>query len=254
MATHGQAGPSSGDPGSVPIKDAATVLLLRDTGTGPEVFSIRRAASMVFAGGVIAFPGGGVDPSDYEPIPAEGPTSEEWALRLGVERSRAFAVVTAALRECFEETGMLLTSPPHSMAYDGGHAKSPWATWRARVDSHEMSMAEMLRANALAGDTGRLVELSRWITPIGPPRRYDTFFFGVELPGGIPHEPDGECVEFDQAAWTRPQDMLDAFARSEVFLLPPTIAHFEELAGASSVAGYLDRETTMAPVVNDLPS
>lgn len=253
MATQGQAGPAPGEPATVPIKDAASVLLLRDTGSGPEVFSIRRAASMVFAGGVIAFPGGGVDRSDYEPIPATGPTPDEWAERLGIERSRAFAIVTAALRECFEETGMLLTSPPHSMAYDGGHAESPWTSWRAQVDSHAMSMAEMLRANSLVGDTGRFVELSRWITPVGPPRRYDTFFFGVELPAGYPHEPDDECAEFDEVAWTRPQDMLDAFARSEVFLLPPTIAHFEALAGATSVADYLDGETTMAPVVNDLP-
>lgn len=254
MATQGHSGAADVDAASVPIKDAATVLLLRDGDTGVEVFSIRRAASMVFAGGVIAFPGGGVDPSDYDAVPTSGPTPRDWSTRLGVESTRASAVVTAALRECFEETGMLLTSPSHSMAYDGGRAASPWTPWRARVEGHEISMAEMLHANDLIADTGRFVELSRWITPVGPPRRYDTFFFGVELSAADPHSPDGECAEFDEAAWSRPRDMLDAFSRSEVYLLPPTLAHFEELAGATSVSDFLDREATMTPVVNDLPS
>ena len=233
--------------------DAATILLLRDTDLGVEVFSIRRAASMVFAGGMIAFPGGGVDPSDYDPLPSAGPDGAEWSTRLGVEEPRALAIVSAAIRECFEETGMLLTSPAHSISYDGGPAGSPWAPWRSRVDSHEISMAEMLRANALVADTGRLVELSRWITPVGPPRRYDTFFFGIELPHGDPHEPDGHCGEFDDSGWSRPRDMLDASARAEVNLLPPTLAHFEELAAADSVAGFLAHRETMAPVNNDLP-
>ena len=241
------------DAASVPVRDAATILLLRDARSGVEVFSIRRASSMVFAGGMIAFPGGGVDSSDSDPLPAAGPDGTEWSTRLGVEPDRAQSIVSAAVRECFEETGLLLTSPAHSMSYDGGPARSPWTPWRARVDSHEISMAEMLRANALVADTGRLVELSRWITPVGPPRRYDTFFFGIELPTGDPHEPDGECGEFDDSGWTRPKDMLDAVTRSEVHLLPPTLAHFEELATANSVKEYLARAGTMAPVNNDLP-
>lgn len=253
MAHQGQVQPEQVDAASVPVADAATILLLRDAGTGVEVFSIRRAASMVFAGGVIAFPGGGVDPSDYDPLPAAGPDGGEWSRRLGVDAPRAQAIVSAAVRECFEETGMLLTSPAHSMSYDGGPDRSLWAPWRSRVDSHEISMGEMLRDNALVADTGRLVELSRWITPVGPPRRYDTFFFGIELTSGDPHEPDGHCGEFDDSGWSRPKDMLDASARSEVHLLPPTLAHFEELAAADSVRGYLDREPTMAPVNNDLP-
>lgn len=254
MAHQGHDQPKQIDPASVPVTDAATILLLRDSEQGVEVFSIRRAASMVFAGGVIAFPGGGVDPSDYDPLPTTGPEGDEWSSRLEIDAARAQAIVSAAVRECFEETGMLLTSPAHSMSYDGGPDRSPWAPWRSRVDSHEISMGEMLRANALLADTGRLVELSRWITPVGPPRRYDTFFFGIELSSGDPHEPDGHCGEFDDSGWSRPKDMLDASARLEVHLLPPTLAHFEELATAESVRGYLSRPTTMAPVNNDLPA
>ena len=253
MAHQGHVHPEQIDPASVPVTDAATILLLRDSEHGVEVFSIRRAASMVFAGGVIAFPGGGVDPSDYDRLPTAGPDGSEWSSRLGIEPARAQAIVSAAVRECFEETGMLLTSPAHSISYDGGPERSPWAPWRSRVDSHEISMGEMLRANELVADTGRLVELSRWITPVGPPRRYDTFFFGIELSAEDPHEPDGHCGEFDDSGWSRPKDMLDASARSEVHLLPPTLAHFEELAAAKSVRGYLSRVATMAPVNNDLP-
>lgn len=253
MTHESHARPAHVDAESVPVKDAATFLLLRDADAGVEVFSIRRAASMVFAGGMIAFPGGGVDLSDHDTIPSAGPAPEAWSTRLGVESRRAEAIITAAVRECFEETGLLLTTPPHSISYDGGPWHSSWAPWRTRVDSHEISMATMLQDNALVADTGRLVELSRWITPVGPPRRYDTFFFGIDLPTSGLHEPDGECGEFDDSGWSRPKDMLDAFAREEVYLLPPTLAHFEELSAAESVAGYLGRPAQMKPVVNDLP-
>src|SRR6478735_8924674 len=95
----------------VPVtpRRAATVLLLRDADTGPEVHMLRRRTSMAFAGGAYAYPGGGVDPRDEQPVRWAGPALEEWAERLGLDDpAQAQAVVCAAVRETFEEAGVLL--------------------------------------------------------------------------------------------------------------------------------------------------
>src|SRR3954470_10812961 len=93
---------------------AATVLLLRDPadrGQPPAVHMLRRRTSMAFAAGAYAFPGGGVDPRDERPVRWAGPSLAEWALRLGVDTTGAQAVVCAAVRETFEESGVLLAGP-----------------------------------------------------------------------------------------------------------------------------------------------
>ena len=90
-------------------RDAATVVLLRRGGAGPEVYLLRRHVSMEFAGGMCVFPGGGVDPRDFDHTVAwAGPTPAEWAARLGVDEAKARALVCAAVRETFEESGVLL--------------------------------------------------------------------------------------------------------------------------------------------------
>lgn len=89
---------------------AATVLLLRDpaSGGGPAVHMLRRRASMAFAGGAYAYPGGSVDPRDERPVAWAGPSRAQWAVRMGVDPATAQAIVCAAVRETFEEAGVLL--------------------------------------------------------------------------------------------------------------------------------------------------
>ena len=91
-------------------RNAATVVLLRPgAGDSPEVYLLRRQVSMDFAGGMCVFPGGGVDPRDYDTTVAwAGPTPEDWAARLGTDADVARALVSAAVRETFEESGVLL--------------------------------------------------------------------------------------------------------------------------------------------------
>ena len=95
-------------------RDAATVVLMRPgtTATGPEVYLLRRQASMAFAAGMCVFPGGGVDPRDFDHAVAwAGPAPAEWAERLGTDEATARALVCAAVRETFEESGVLLAGP-----------------------------------------------------------------------------------------------------------------------------------------------
>lgn len=245
----------SPEPGGLPIKDAATFLLLREHDGGVQVFTIRRASTMVFAGGVVAFPGGGVDRGDYDTVPMAGPDFHSWAARLGVEPARAGSIVTAAVRECFEETGVLLAA-----AADGGDAAaallaagiddSSAAQWRRRLDKHEVPLSSFLETAGLIADTTRLKELSRWITPPGNPRRYDTFFFAVPIADG--EGPDGSSAEFDASGWAYPQDVLAAWERDEVTLLPPTIVHLRQLVEAGSIEAFMQRPAEMAPIRNDL--
>ncbi|WP_333619012.1 NUDIX hydrolase [Dietzia sp.] len=242
------------DPASVPVKDAATLLLVRDSREGPEVFAIRRARSMVFASGMIAFPGGGVDPTDCEAFPTTGPSAEQWSARLGVAPERALSLCSAAIRECFEETGLLLASPQCSIASDGALPDSPWPGRRTRVAAHETSLAALLSEAGIAADTALLHPLGRWVTPVGPPRRYDTFFFGVEIAQDGPHQPDGDNGEFEGARWARPAALLEAFRNEEIALLPPTVHHLSLLAEASSAADFLEVDRDMTPVRIDKPA
>lgn len=243
-----------GDDGT-PIKDAATIMLLRDHGGALEVFAIRRAATMVFAGGAVAFPGGGVDIGDFAPIADTGPTATQWAARLGVCAQRAGALRTAAVRECFEETGVLLAVPaPHRVpAQSSGDVPlgpQQRARWRRRLDTHEQPLTAFLTAAGVHADSSRLKEVSRWITPPGNPRRYDTFFFAVAV---ADHDiPDGSSAEFDACGWARPQTLVDAWKRQDVALLPPTAVTLQQLATAESVADFMARPSNMAPIRNDL--
>src|SRR3954467_8960 len=90
---------------------AATVMLLKDTDGGPVVHMLRRRTSMAFAGGAYAYPGGGVDPRDEREVRWAGPGLAHWSAVLGVPEARAQAVVCAAVRETFEESGVLLAGP-----------------------------------------------------------------------------------------------------------------------------------------------
>ena len=120
-------------------RDAATVVLLRPGAAGPEVYLLRRQASMAFAAGMCVFPGGGVDPRDFDADVAwAGPSPAAWASRLGVDEAMARALVCAAVRETFEESGVLLAGPSPSSVVDrhdrrtGSRTEWRWSRVRCR--------------------------------------------------------------------------------------------------------------------------
>ncbi|MER6086710.1 NUDIX hydrolase [Streptomyces bluensis] len=218
-------------------KRAATVILLKDTDGTPVVHMLRRRASMAFAGGAYAYPGGGVDPRDDERhIRWAGPTRAWWADRLGVDEAGAQAVVCAAVRETYEEAGVLLAGPTADSVV-GDTTGEDWEADRAAVAARDLSFAEFLERRGLVLRSDLLGVWTRWITPEFEPRRYDTWFFVAALPKG--QRTRNASTEADRTVWIRPRDAADAYDKGELLMMPPTIATLRQLVPYASAAEAL---------------
>ncbi len=219
----------------LPIRDAATVVLIRDGDPGLEVFLLRRVLGMAFAGGMTVFPGGGVDPRDAEASPAwTGPDVDWWAQRYAVSTELARALVCAAVRETFEESGVLLAGPDaHSVVAD----TSPYADARAALVDRSLSFAEFLADTGLVLRADLLRPWANWLTPEREPRRYDTRFFLAELPVG--QRADGDTSEADHADWQTPAGAIEDWKQGRCGLLPPTWMTLADLADLGSVAAAM---------------
>ncbi|HEY5249538.1 MAG TPA: NUDIX hydrolase, partial [Dermatophilaceae bacterium] len=191
-------------------RSAATVMILRDRagsgGKGVDVFMLRRTSSMEFAPRMMVFPGGGVDPRDADPsLPWSGPTPAEWARLLIADEATARELVVAAVREVFEECGVLLAGPDaHSVV---GDVSGPtWQAQRAALLSRHLSLAQMLIGRGLVLRSDLLRARAHWITPEFEPKRYDTRFFAALLPAG--QIADDQTTEADHADWHDPVRLL----------------------------------------------
>jgi 8-oxo-dGTP pyrophosphatase MutT (NUDIX family) len=216
---------------------AATVLLLRDAppdpgagpdpGTGTEVYLLRRRTSMAFAGGACAYPGGSVDPRDETEVRFAGPGPGEWSRRLGADPATAQAIVCAAVRETFEEAGVLLAgATEHEVVADT--TGPDWEDDRRALVSRELPFAEFLARRALLLRDDLLGAWARWITPEFEERRYDTWFFAARLPAG--QHSRNASTEADRADWVAPAAALAAYDRGELLMMPPTVATLRALA------------------------
>lgn len=144
---------------------AATVLLLRDSASGgPTVHMLRRRTSMAFAGGAYAYPGGSVDPRDERPVAWAGPSRAQWAVRMGVDPATAQAIVCAAVRETFEEAGVLLAGASADTVVADTTGED-WEADRAALVAHELSFADFLGRRGLVLRSDLLGAWARWITP-----------------------------------------------------------------------------------------
>ncbi|PVZ09403.1 NUDIX hydrolase [Actinomycetospora cinnamomea] len=217
------------------LRRAASVLLVRDAaGGGVEVFVLERAAEMAFAAGMTVFPGGGVDAADREALArglvdeaAAGEAAQSWATTPGT----AAALLACAVRETYEETGVLLA--------DG----TPGPGVRERLVAREVGLGDVVARV----DADRLRPWARWITPEAMPRRYDTAFFVAAVPPG--QEPDGATTEAVGARWCAPAQALREWEDGTRALMPPTWAVLGELARLSggSVAELLDAAAARRP-------
>ena len=222
----------------VPARDAATVVLLRPgPGGRPQVYLLRRKATMAFAAGAYVFPGGSVDARDTDQAVAwAGPSPAEWAEVLHADEAVARGLVCAAVRETFEESGVLLAGPgPDSVVDDT--TGDDWEADRLALIDRSLSFAEFLSRRGLVLRTDLLKAWAHWITPEVEARRYDTRFFVAVLPEGQRTRDVGG--EADRVVWQRPAEAIDLAHRGEIFLMPPTYRTLSELAGCAGVAEVL---------------
>jgi len=228
----------------VPLRDAATVVLLRDASSGGvEAYLLRRVTSMVFAAGMHVFPGGAVDARDADAdIAWSGPPPEDWCRPLSADAHLVRALVCAAVRETFEESGVLLAG--HAPAGGGVVADMTGEDWerdRLALLDRSLAMAQLLQRRRLVLRSALLRPWAHWITPDFETRRYDTRFFVAALPVGQRTRDVGG--EADRVAWVRPEEALRRHERGELAMLPPTVATLGDLVGYPSVAAVLDDAT-----------
>lgn len=233
-----------------PPRPAATVVLLRPCAADdparrgqPEALLLRRHGRSGFAANAWVFPGGTVDPADRDPALAalcDGPPPGEWARRLELDDpADASGYAAAALREAFEETGILFARP-----------RGVGDRYRDALLAGGTSLRGIAETNKLRYSLGEWIYVAHWITPEPEPRRYDTRFFLAPVPPGwecVPHE-----AELVEARWLAPADAVGQFAAGELTMLPPTVDTLRRLAPFRSLPELLDtlRE---APVPAILP-
>jgi 8-oxo-dGTP pyrophosphatase MutT (NUDIX family) len=225
------------DSDPVVARPAATVLLVRDhprplPGRTPlQVFLQRRVAGMAFAGGMTVFPGGGVDATDVpDPDAWSGPDPAWWGARLGCDAELAGALVQAAVRETFEECGVLLAGP-------GRFEDSLVARERAALVARRRTLGQVLADAGLVLRADLLRAWARWITPTSQPKRYDTAFFVALVPEG--QEADAHTTEAVEATWWHPAEALEHWQRGDMKLMAPTIRSLQEIADHAESAAVL---------------
>ncbi|HEX7374566.1 MAG TPA: NUDIX domain-containing protein [Steroidobacteraceae bacterium] len=243
---------SAPDPAPVPIRAAATVVLLRETAARLEVLLTRRSAQLSFMGDVWVFPGGRLDESDVAAATLQRiaarhrDTCGRRLLALtgtSLEPDLALGLHVAGCRETFEECGVLLAR--HG---DGSPCDAPQI---ARLAQHRSSIAasgaaflDMLQAEELYLDVDRLVYWSHWITPSHERKRFDTRFFAVEVPPG--QDANVDRTETTEHAWVTVDEAFAHAAAGTMKLAPPTLATLPDLreahAQAGNVSAMLERE------------
>jgi 8-oxo-dGTP pyrophosphatase MutT (NUDIX family) len=195
-----------------------------------QVFVMRRTPRAVFGPGATVFPGGAVDESDTQALArVVGADDAAASAELGLAAGGLLRRV-AAVRECFEEAGILL-------AQALGEPATPAPEWRDALNAGHVTLGQVLDRDDLVIDATDLRVFAHWLTPTGAPRRYDTWFFVARAPEGQDgaHD-DGELVASE---WVRPADALARNERGEIELSLPTLRSLQALARFPSVAALI---------------
>lgn len=227
---------------------ASTILLLRD-GPPLQVLMVKRHYEIDFAAGALVFPGGKASEDDYSPA---------WGARFdGEAEGEVRAAQIAAIRELYEEAGILLARPETGRGTGrplvGKAVADALAPFRSAVDRGEQSFVGLCIENGLvlAGDA--LVHFGHWITPAFMPKRFDTHFYLASVPGGQEAEQDGR--ETTEAVWLCPKQALEQERAGQYTIIFPTRMNLGRLGLAETVDGALERfagetVTTVLPQVD----
>lgn len=234
-------------------------MLVRDVTSGDaaagdrarmQVLMLRRNARSTWAGGISLFPGGGVDDDDREGEIAgfcRGQDDASASLLLGLDRG-GLGYFVAAVRECFEEAGVLLASAGgRPLSFGEAAVAARFEEHRRRLNSGLTSLAAICAAEGLMLELGGLRYVSHWVTPEGSPRRYDTRFFTAIVPEGqhALHDDD----EVVASVWVEPDEALRLSERGDIDLWLPTVKNLEALASFSSAAALMGSPATAVGVV-----
>jgi 8-oxo-dGTP pyrophosphatase MutT (NUDIX family) len=224
------------DPTEVEVRPASTVMLVRDGDQGIEVFMVRRNPRSEFVGGAFVFPGGAVDDHDQHPAVADhcvGLADADASASLGIDAG-GLAYWVAAIRETFEECGLLLAYDQRGdiVRFDDPEVEARFVGHRRRVDVGDLSMIELCRQEQLTLASDSIHYFSHWVTPVGPPRRYDTRFFVARAPEAqVGLHDDRETVA---SLWVRPVEALERAEAGELEIIFPTARNLEALTRFSA--------------------
>ena len=239
---------------SIPVRPAATVMLVRDGVVGIEVFMLQRTLSAAFARGQFVFPGGKVDDADhgeaFEPI-CDGLDDATASASMGLDTG-GLAWLVAAIRECFEEAGVLLARPldGHDIVrFDDPEVADRFNTARHEIHDGSRSLVDLCAAEGLLLLTDRIHLVDHWVTPVGERRRFDTRFFVAEAPAA--QEPLHDDKETIASLWVRPADALRMWSDGELQMFPPTVASLRFLEPHQTAADAVaaSRAVGIPPVV-----
>jgi 8-oxo-dGTP pyrophosphatase MutT (NUDIX family) len=236
-------------------RPAATVITVRDGVNGYEILMLRRNLNSDFVGGAYVFPGGRVDESDAGPVARRlsfGLSDEEASRRLAIA-SGGLAYYVACLRELFEEAGLLVVCTPEGepVTLSDDQSIRRLAVSRREVNAGTLDFLAMMEREGLLLDLRGLEYVAHWVTPLGPPRRFDTRFFVARAPSDqVATHDAGETVA-DQ--WIRPVDALAAHARGELEMMLPTVRNLEAIASFESVSAVMNYARSLREVVRVEP-
>ena len=236
------------DPETVPIRPAATVMLIDDR-PDLQVYMLERHANTVFAGGMWVFPGGAVDHQDdasyYKDIATHRTDAE--ASELMALPDDGLAYYMAAIRETFEEAGILLAlhAEDESPLVISPEDTPRFNNYRDMLNAGEIELKTILENENLLADVGQMHYVARWITPLGSPKRFDARFFIARIPSNqIPQHDDSELVN---SAWLTPREILERIDREEMVLMTVTERMIRSLALFESASQVIEAAAKNLP-------
>ena len=223
-------------------KDASTIVMMRDRTPGgrPEVLMVRRSQRAGFAPGAFVFPGGVLEEEDYSALalalsPGLAPRAASSVLEDVESPVKALGFLIAAIRETFEEVGILLANRGEDGLWQPSAAEGEeLESARREIGGRATVFFRWVSAAGLHLATERLVYFAHWITPESRPKRFDTRFFLVAVSGSVSAKPDFK--EITEEHWFLPQEAMELHERKNLPILNPTLRNLELLAGFSSTA------------------
>ncbi len=247
----------SGSQAAGPPHDSATVVLLRDRqDSGFEVFLMRRNKNQSFMSGAYVFPGGRLDPEDRGIGPddcADNFTGEQARQKLcepDLKPATALGLYICAIRELFEEAGVLLATTAQGQPIDMQDSRaSRYADYRGRLHGRKLSLNELAAKEKILLAPGLMLPYAHWITPEIEAKRFDTRFFLARLPGG--QHATHDDVELVESLWISPEHALDKNDKREIKLMPPTLITLHELSRFNSLEDVFDttRSSAILPIM-----